>query len=335
MQDYIYVLICRLACSVYFHGPLEQIISQVIYSNLIYFLVVMIILATSTPLEASLVPIYQALGVYALKMCCFLFSVRIYLGHRKILRAADYFAAERFFSILALAFFAIDVYLLDLKYYLGLLPLTGQLPFLADVAGLAVYLFYLLALWLQLKPGYESAFGVRLTPPALLWGKIRLALALISPWLILGLVHDLYIFVPHSGFQEFLASPWGEPLFLLAVILGAVLLFPALLVRILGCVQLPAGAVRDRIAGFCADQGVSFAGILSWPLHEGRALTAGVMGLVGRFRYLLVTPALLETLSGPELDAVVAHEIGHVKKKHLLLYLVLFLGFIVLVQLCV
>ncbi|MEN8143256.1 MAG: M48 family metalloprotease, partial [Thermodesulfobacteriota bacterium] len=147
--------------------------------------------------------------------------------------------------------------------------------------------------------------------------------------------HDLFSLIPHEGFQEFVASPWGEPLLLLLVITGAVIWFPVLLVRILGCVPLPPGETRDRIAGFCDDQSARFAGILSWPLHEGRALTAGVIGLVGRYRYLLVTPALLESLSGSELDSVVAHEIGHVKKKHLLLYLVLFLGFLVLVQFCV
>ena len=166
-------------------------------------------------------------------------------------------------------------------------------------------------------------------------GKLRLCLALITPWFMLGFLYDFFSLVPHAGFQEFVASPWVEPLLFLAVILGAVIWFPALLVRMLGCVRLPAGLVRDRIAGLCEEQGVRFAGILSWPLHEGRVLTAGVMGLVGRFRYLLVTPALLEALTGSELDAVIAHEIGHVKKKHLLLYLIVFFGFIILVHLCV
>ena len=54
------------------------------------------------------------------------------------------------------------------------------------------------------------------------------------------------------------------------------------------------------------------------------------MGIVPRFRYLLLTPALLNTMDRDELEAVLAHEIGHVKKKHLLLYISLFLGFSVL-----
>ena len=57
------------------------------------------------------------------------------------------------------------------------------------------------------------------------------------------------------------------------------------------------------------------------------------MGISKRFRYLLITPALLSTLNTAELEAVLAHEIGHVKKYHLQLYLVLFLGFGILLSL--
>jgi hypothetical protein len=56
-------------------------------------------------------------------------------------------------------------------------------------------------------------------------------------------------------------------------------------------------------------------------------ITAGVMGLVKRFRYILVTHSLLEMLAPEEVDAVIAHEIGHIKKKHLLFYLAFFVGY--------
>ncbi|MCJ7833589.1 MAG: M48 family metalloprotease [Deltaproteobacteria bacterium] len=59
-------------------------------------------------------------------------------------------------------------------------------------------------------------------------------------------------------------------------------------------------------------------------------LTAGVMGLVKRFRYLLITPALLDLLEPEELMGVVAHEIGHIRKRHLLFYLGFFAGYVLL-----
>lgn len=62
-------------------------------------------------------------------------------------------------------------------------------------------------------------------------------------------------------------------------------------------------------------------------------MTAGIVGMIPGIRYILITPALIETLSLTELEAVMAHEIGHVKKRHLLLFVLLIAGFSVLVGL--
>ena len=70
--------------------------------------------------------------------------------------------------------------------------------------------------------------------------------------------------------------------------------------------------------------------ILHWPIFGGKMITAGVMGLVKKFRYILVTNALLHLLEPDELDMVIAHEIGHVKKMHLVFYLVFFAGFLLI-----
>jgi tetratricopeptide (TPR) repeat protein len=59
-------------------------------------------------------------------------------------------------------------------------------------------------------------------------------------------------------------------------------------------------------------------------------MTAGVMGLVPRFRYILVTDSLLQFLSEEELNAVMAHEIGHIKYGHMIFYVVFLLGYMAL-----
>lgn len=59
-------------------------------------------------------------------------------------------------------------------------------------------------------------------------------------------------------------------------------------------------------------------------------MTAGIMGIVPRYRYLLITDALMEILSVEELKAVVAHEMGHAKYRHVLFYILFVLGYIVL-----
>ncbi|WP_207681895.1 M48 family metallopeptidase [Desulfonema magnum] len=59
-------------------------------------------------------------------------------------------------------------------------------------------------------------------------------------------------------------------------------------------------------------------------------ITAAVMGLVKKFRYILVTEGLLRLLNTEEIEAVIAHEIGHVKRKHLVFYLFFFTGYMLL-----
>jgi predicted Zn-dependent protease len=96
------------------------------------------------------------------------------------------------------------------------------------------------------------------------------------------------------------------------------------------CWPLEPGNARSRIENLCQKAGVEYNNILYWPIFGGRMITAGVMGLIKTFRYILVTDALMQLLNPEEIDAVIAHEIGHVKQKHLLFYLVFFVGYMVI-----
>ncbi len=51
------------------------------------------------------------------------------------------------------------------------------------------------------------------------------------------------------------------------------------------------------------------------------------MGLIKQFRYLLVGPILLKILDPDELESVLAHEIGHIKNRHMFFYLFFILGY--------
>lgn len=126
-------------------------------------------------------------------------------------------------------------------------------------------------------------------------------------------------------------APWGELLFFLFFLVLLALLFPPVIRRLWGCTPMESGPLRHGVEQFCRSQNFS-SEILYWPLFEGKMITAGVMGIVPKFRYLLLTPALLFALDQEELEAVLAHEIGHVKKYHLILYLLLFLGFSLLAE---
>lgn len=302
------------------------------YNNLIYLLVVILILTTGSVPEQPQIPWPDALLLFTGKGLLFNQLARYFFRRNPGNTAARYLAAEQHLSILAVVFLAADIFLLEGRYYLSRLPLAEELPILAHLGGIFLFFGYLSLLWLAARPSYQRIFTRALTARSFLAANLRINLAILLPWLIISVFFDLLLLVPFPRLQEFLASPWGEPILALLSFFGLIFFLPLAIVRLWGCTPLPPGPARQRLEEFCESQRLRFADILLWPLFEGRMLTAGVMGLTGRFRYLLVTPALLETTTPEEMEAVMAHELGHVKRFHLQLYLFLFLGFALLAQ---
>ncbi|ADH84722.1 M48 family metallopeptidase [Desulfurivibrio alkaliphilus] len=303
------------------------------YNNLIYLLVVIIILATrGIPDE----PAFSGPVTFLLlagKTLLFAALCHYYFRRPGPFQASAYFSLEKRLSILAVFNFALDVYLLDIKFYFASLPGSTLLPTLVPYAGVALFLCYLVLVWNRSRPAYNLIFGGNHSGQAFLLSNLKLNLVILLPWLLITFVADLLRLTPLEPVKRLLTSAWGEPLLILTFFLLLLLVFPWLATRLWGCQPLPDGPLRRRLEEFCRHHRVGFREIMLWPLFEGRLLTAGVMGLSRHFRYLLITPGLLQTVNQEELEAVVAHEIGHVRHRHLPLYLLFFLGFALLAHL--
>lgn len=101
-----------------------------------------------------------------------------------------------------------------------------------------------------------------------------------------------------------------------AGIAAVLLCMPEALRRLWRTVPLGPGPLRDRLLALCDVQRVRIRELLVWRTHS-RMLNGAVVGLVPRLRYVLLTDALLETLTSDEVEAVMGHEIGHARKGHL------------------
>ena len=236
-----------------------------------------------------------------------------------------YFSAEKKLSILAVALFSCAVIFFDLKYYLAPLSLGGVLPILENTAGVLIFFCFLSLMWFQAHPFYKVLFQSNASAADFTFSNIRANLPLILPWLILSFVFDLLNGLPLPILHEFLQTTWGDTLSFLLLLVLLVLFFPPLVQRLWSCRPIQ-GDQRAEIETFCRQQNFS-SELLSWPLFEGKAVTAAVMGILPKFRYLLLTPALLAALEKDEIESVLAHEIGHVKHYHLLLYVLLLFSF--------
>jgi len=299
-----------------------------IYNNLIYFLVVIFVLATDSVPES---PRIGALAGFSVSL--FLYLVFSYSCARVFRRAGSgasgYFSAEKTLCILAIILFSFLLHFVDLKYYLHPLSLGNRLPVLENIGGLAFFYLLLVIVWLHGRPYYQLVFHRRYPALAFIASNTRANLPIILPWLCLSLAFDLVAWLDLPRIKKMLESPYGDIALFLVFVLFLVLLFPPLVRWLWNCRPMPPSPLREEIVSFCRRQGFS-SEILIWPLFEGQVITAGIMGIVPPLRYLLITPALLNTMTREELEAVLAHEIGHVKKKHLILYLFLLLGFSVL-----
>lgn len=81
--------------------------------------------------------------------------------------------------------------------------------------------------------------------------------------------------------------------------------------------RLPQGELRDRLLEMCRRQGIRVRNILVWRTH-GTMMNGAVMGLIAPARYILLTDVLIDSMPTPELEAVMAHELAHVRHRHII-----------------
>lgn len=309
------------------------------FNNLIYFIVVLLVYTTYQPSDEPVLPIWTGILFSILAVITY-FGLVQYLfqrlrravapGRENKLTATSYQSLMMHMSILAIVFFIIHIYFLGFKDLIQSIPLIGSSQALTGLAGLALFALYLSILWEAAYGLYAQLNRTRISRSGYVLNQLRFNLPIILPWFLLSLGVDLIALLPQIGLKTWLMSSSGQIVFFL-VFLGILsLIFPVLVRYLWGLTPMPAGTHRTAIEEFSAKNGYPFAEIMLWPLYEGEALTAGVMGVVKRWRYILITRALLNVLDEEETTAVLAHELGHVKRHHLLFYLFFFTGYLVL-----
>ncbi len=298
------------------------------YNNLLYLLVVIFLLsARQSPSSPHFSPALTLL-IFLLKLgILHLICARLYRRGRAML-TKDYFRAEKVAALAAIVSLALDIFWLDGLYYFSHAPFAHTLPLVARLVGLSLFFFYLSIGW------YFTArcLGTYGRPQRFVVDNLQATVPIVLPWIFISLVFDLLSLSSSGPLHHFLAGQYGEIVVLGFFFFFLAIIYPPLLMRLWHCTPLPSGAVRDELESMCAAQHLGYKDIMLWPLLGGQAVTAGVIGFLRRFRYVLVTPALLQSLTLRELEAVFAHEIGHVKRFHMQLYLLLLIGFSVIVD---
>ncbi|MBW2079670.1 MAG: tetratricopeptide repeat protein [Deltaproteobacteria bacterium] len=225
----------------------------------------------------------------------------------------------------------IDFYLLDIKTYLLFLPGVSLIPTLIEIVGISLYILYFILLWTLywwvLNRKGLSEFSLREDVES----RLRLIIPFLALYLTLTILGDLIGAIPSNEFQELLKKPFGELISSFFCLILILVFMPPMVRTMWGCVPFPKGPLRSLIENFLKRANVNFKEILIWPLSGGKSCTAAVLGLVPGFRYILFTPCLVKHLLPQEIEAVLSHEVAHVRHRHLLWYIFFLVTFTVIV----
>lgn len=159
-----------------------------------------------------------------------------------------------------------------------------------------------------------------------LQSQLSFLIPFLLPFLIFKILSGLAALLPLQHIRAVTGIPegsLGESLFffLFSILFIAIMaaIIPLAIVQCWKCKDLEDSALKLRLTALCQKAKFKHAGLKTWDIMED-ALTAAIIGVWARFRYVIFTPGLLQKLSPNAIEAILAHEIGHSKSKHLLIY---------------
>lgn len=309
------------------------------FNNVLYFIVVLLLFNISSPGSRPEAPAYS-LAMLFLTWLVLAFYGR--WGFRRLLArwqrggapegvlTGEYHALTLRLSIFSILLFALDIHLFHLRYWLRAIPGLKTFSVLEGAFALALFMIYLATIWYHAYPSYRAIFRADMTRRGFVASHVKFNIPVLFPWLTIALAFDLVSLIPSRRVDHLLNSPEGQILFFALFLCLLTVFMPPLVQTWWGCRPFPESSKLRELEDFLRQKSFGYRRLLRWPLLEGRILTAGIMGVVPRFRYILVTDGLMEVLTAEEMKAVLAHEMGHAKHRHMLFYLLFLLVYMVI-----
>ncbi len=272
-------------------------------------------------------PKLAVVGLYAIQ--CRLAARRLAHGSpARTLRRLD--LATSIYRMMALLLFVVD---LAMGALVGVRQAIGNLVLVDEVLVMLPALLMVGAEWFLYYPIHrrlrEAVTLGRLDAGLMLYPiqsrgqfllsqfRHQLSLMLVPLLLLLGWREAVLAFVPARPIPG--AGTWLDAQLVIgAAGVGAVFLFTPVIIRwIWDTIPLPESDIRERLTDMCKRHGVRIRELLLWRTFGGVG-NAAVMGLIAPVRFILLTDLLLESIPLRQVEAIMAHELAHIKKRHML-----------------
>lgn len=169
--------------------------------------------------------------------------------------------------------------------------------------------------------------------------KIRFLIPFIMPFLFFSACIDLAFALPTHLVSELVEAPSPFSTAAIAIgftgcfLLALLFFFPYIIQRIWQCKPLSEtdNSLARRLNFLCQKAKFQQSGIKTWTVMND-SLTAAIIGILPSCRYVIFSKKLLQVLSPEAVEAVLAHEIGHNHRKHLLLYPFIVIGMVLILS---
>ena len=202
----------------------------------------------------------------------------------------------------------------------------SSVPLAKTLAALAPFVLGLWITWYIEHP-LHVALLTRNTPPGarpVVWTRRQYLAYNTRHHLLFIAVPVCLIVLLAEGMALYLAPRLPDNAFRQDVLFGAtavaaagVFFFaPVLIVRIWRTRRMDDGPLRRRLESMCRRMRLRYRQLLIWD-SGGVIANAGVMGLAAPVRYVLLSDGLLESMDPGQIEAVFAHEAGHIASHHI------------------
>ncbi len=211
---------------------------------------------------------------------------------------------------------------------------AGVWLLLPGLLAMVPFLFSILLTWIMVYPSDRAIrqlaveiYLFRNRPLRPVWSLGQYLMFNLRHQVLFILVPMLFILAARDAvvhYDEQIRAATGQE-FAGDILLGCsaivvALIAPEVLRHIWVTQRLPDGPLRDRLQTICKKLNMRCREILVWR-SGGMIVNAAVMGVVAPMRYVLITDAMLEQLDDTKIEAVFGHEAGHVKRHHILFFL--------------
>lgn len=196
-------------------------------------------------------------------------------------------------------------------------------------SGLLVYYYYSyppVTIEYGISPRSRSEMAI---------AKLRFLLPFVLPFIFFSLFFDLLNFFPFfssvdgtSDNPDNIEAIVFMMLITLGLLIATLVFFPFFLQYIWGCAPMEDGELKERLDNLCEKAGFKHSGLMIWTILNS-SLTAAIVGVYSRFRYVMFTKRLILELPPDQIEAVLAHEMGHSFHKHMVFYPWVILGMLV------